>query len=109
MQAQAPAITDSLLGKVKDGLLVENMGEADAGLLSTVMDALQPKLESAVAILGGASDGKGALVCAVTPDLVKEGKHAGKIIGAIAKQCGGSGKPDRARPTANIPKDWVKP
>jgi len=99
MQAQAPAIAEELLGKVKDGLLIENMGDADAGLLSAVMDALQPQLESTVAILGGASDGKVALVCAVTPDLVKEGKNAGKIVGAIAKQCGGGGggKPDRAQ------------
>jgi len=99
MQAQAPAIAEELLGKVENGQLIENMGDADAGLLSAVMDALQPKLVSTVAILSGASDGKVALVCAVTPDLVKEGKHAGKIIGAIAKQCGGGGggKPDRAQ------------
>ncbi len=99
MQARAPAIAEELLGKVQDGLLIENLGEADAQFLSAVMDALQPKLESTVAILGGVSDGKVALVCAVTPDLVKEGKHAGKIIGAIAKQCGGGGggKPDRAQ------------
>ncbi|MEN8255206.1 MAG: alanine--tRNA ligase [Verrucomicrobiota bacterium] len=99
MQAQAPAIAEELLGKVENGLLVENMGEADAGLLATVMDLLQPRLESTVAILGGAGNGKVALICAVTPDLVKEGRHAGKIIGAIAKQCGGGGggKPDRAQ------------
>ncbi|MCK4564433.1 MAG: alanine--tRNA ligase, partial [Verrucomicrobia bacterium] len=99
MQAQAPAMAEELLGKVENGLLIENMGEADAGLLGAVMDVLQPQLQSTVAILGGASDGKVALVCAVTPDLVKEGKHAGKIIGAIAKQCGGGGggKPDRAQ------------
>ncbi len=98
-QAQAPAIAEELLGKVENGLLIENMGEADAGLLGAVMDLLQPQLQSTVAILGGASDGKVALVCVVTPDLVKEGKHAGKIIGAIAKQCGGGGggKPDRAQ------------
>jgi alanyl-tRNA synthetase len=106
MQAQAPAIADSLLAKIKDGpaaggvnLLIENMGEADAELLGTIMDALQPQLTSAVVILGGVSDGKVALVCAVTPDLVKAGKNAGKIVGAIAKQCGGGGggKPDRAQ------------
>ena len=99
MQAQAPAIAEELLGKVKEGLLVENMGEADAEFLSAVMDALQPKLQSTVAILGGVSEGKVALVCAVTPDLVKAGKNAGKIVGAIAKQCGGGGggKPDRAQ------------
>jgi len=99
MQAQAPAIAKKLLGKIKDGLLIENMGDADAGLLSTIMDALQPQLESTIAILGGVSGGKVALICAVTPNLVKEGKHAGKIVGAIAKQCGGGGggKPDRAQ------------
>jgi len=99
MQAQAPAIAEELLAKVENGLLIENMGEADAGLLGAVMDALQPQLVSTVAILGGASDGKVALVCAVTSDLVKEGKNAGKIVGAIAKQCGGGGggKPGRAQ------------
>jgi alanyl-tRNA synthetase len=106
MQAKAPAIAEELLSKVENGpadggvnLLIENMGEADADFLSAVMDALQPKLTSAVVILGGVSDGKVALVCAVTPDLVKAGKNAGKIVGAIAKQCGGGGggKPDRAQ------------
>ncbi len=38
-----------------DVLLIENMGEADAGLLSAVMDALQPQLVSTVAILGVAA------------------------------------------------------
>jgi alanyl-tRNA synthetase len=105
MQAKAPAIAEELLGKVKDGLLVENMGEADAEFLSAVMDALQPKLQNAVAILGGVFDGKVALVCAVTPDLVKVGKNAGKIVGAIAKQCGGGGggKPDRAQAGGKLP------
>ncbi len=99
MQAQAPAIAEELLAKVENGLLIENMGAADAGLLAAVMDALQPQLKTTIAILAGASDGKVALVCAVTPDLVKEGKNAGKIVGAIAKQCGGGGggKPSRAQ------------
>jgi alanyl-tRNA synthetase len=105
MQAKAPAIAEELLAKVSNGLLIENMGEADAELLSAVMDALQPKLTSAVVILGGVSDGKVALVCAVTPDLVKAGKNAGKIVGAIAKQCGGGGggKPDRAQAGGKLP------
>ena len=105
MQAKAPAIAEELLAKVSNGLLIENMGEADAEMLSAVMDALQPKLTSAVVILGGVSDGKVALVCAVTPDLVKAGKNAGKIVGAIAKQCGGGGggKPDRAQAGGKLP------
>jgi alanyl-tRNA synthetase len=49
--------------------------------------------------LGGTAEGKVALICYVTPDLVKQGKHAGKIVGELAKICGGGGggKPDLAQ------------
>jgi alanyl-tRNA synthetase len=80
------------------GVIVENLGEADANLLRAVVEALKPKLTSAVVVLGGVSDGKVALICFVTPDLVQAGKQAGKIVGAVAKICGGGGggKPDLA-------------
>ena len=67
--------------------------------MRAVVDALKPKLTSAVVVLGGAADGKVALICYVTPDLVKQGKHAGKIVGELAKICGGGGggKPDLAQ------------
>jgi len=105
LQAQAPALAEKLLSKVDNGRLIENLGEANAELLSAVMDVLQPKLQSAVVILGGISDGKVALICVVTPDLVKAGKHAGKIVGAVAKQCGGGGggKPERAQAGGRLP------
>jgi alanyl-tRNA synthetase len=40
-----------------------------------------------------------SLICYVTPDLVKAGKHAGKIVGELAKLCGGGGggRPDLAQ------------
>jgi len=83
---------------LKGSLLVENLGEADANLLRTVVEALKPKLTSAVVVLGGVSEGKISLICYVTPDLVKAGKQAGKIVGAVAKICGGGGggRPDLA-------------
>jgi len=98
MAAKAPAIAAELLAKLKGNLLVENLGEADANLLRTVVEALKPKLTSAVVVLGGVSEGKVALICFVTPDLVKAGKQAGKIVGEVAKQCGGGGggRPDLA-------------
>ena len=48
--------------------------------------------------VGGVSDGKVALVAAVTPDLANR-VHAGKIIGEVAKVVGGrgGGKPDLAQ------------
>jgi alanyl-tRNA synthetase len=91
MAAKAPAIAEQLLGKLKGNLLVENLGEADANLLRTVVEALKPKLTSGVVVLAGVSEGKVSLICYVTPDLVKAGKQAGKIVGAVAKICGGGG------------------
>ena len=60
---------------------------------------MKPKVTSGVVILGGAADGKVSLICYVTPDLVKSGKHAGKIVGELAKLCGGGGggRPDLAQ------------
>jgi alanyl-tRNA synthetase len=98
MAAQAPAIAEKLLGRFTGNLLVENLGEADANLLKLVLDVMKPKVASGVVVLGGVSEGKVALICYVTPDLVKAGKQAGKIVGAVAKICGGGGggRPDVA-------------
>ena len=99
VQSRAPAIAEELLGKLQGKLLVGNLGDANPELLRTVVDALKPKLTSAIVVLGGAAEGKVSLICYVTPDLVKEGKQAGKIVGAVAKICGGGGggRPDLAQ------------
>jgi len=80
------------------GTIVENLGEADANVLRLVVEMLKPKLTNAVVVLGGVSEGKVSLICYVTPDGVKNGRHAGKIVGAVAKICGGGGggRPDLA-------------
>jgi alanyl-tRNA synthetase len=82
-----------------EGVIVENVGEGDAELLRSVVDALKPKLTSGIVVIGGVADGKVSLICHVTADLVKQGKHAGKIVGELAKICGGGGggKPDLAQ------------
>ena len=81
------------------GVIVENVGEGNADLLRTVVDALRPKFTSGIVVLGGVAEGKVSLLCYVTPDLVQAGKHAGKIVGELAKICGGGGggKPDLAQ------------
>jgi alanyl-tRNA synthetase len=99
MQSQAPAIAEELLAKLEGDLLVSNLGDAGAELLRTVVDALKPKLTSAIVVLGGVAGGKVSLICYVTPDLIKQGKQAGKIVGELAKICGGGGggRPDLAQ------------
>ena len=106
LQGQAPALADQLLrdasaSEVSAGgrCIVRDLGEVGPDLLRAVVDALKPKLPSAVVVLGGAAEGKVSLICYVTPDLVKAGRHAGKIVGAVAKVCGGGGggRPDLAQ------------
>jgi alanyl-tRNA synthetase len=97
LQAQAPLLADKLLGEPAPAmaggakLLVKDMGEADSNLLRAVVEALKTKLTSGVVVLGGVSEGKVALLCYVTADQVSAGKQAGKIVGAVAKACGGGG------------------
>jgi alanyl-tRNA synthetase len=60
--------------------------------LKKVGDALRAKLTSGVGVLGAVIDGKVALVCVVTDDLLKDKKlHAGTIVGEVAKRLGGGG------------------
>jgi alanyl-tRNA synthetase len=98
-QSQAPAIAEQLLTKLQGKLLISEVPGGDANLLRAVVDVLKTKLTSGVAVLGGVADGKVSLICYVTPDLVKQGKHAGKIVGELAKICGGGGggRPDTAQ------------
>jgi alanyl-tRNA synthetase len=79
-------------------VLAQRVDGLDRGQMRTLVDNLRNKLGSGVVVLGGAQeDGKVALIVGVTRDLT--GKvQAGKIVGAIAKQVGGSGggRPDMA-------------
>ncbi len=67
--------------------------------LRSMADQLKDKIGSGVVVLGSARGEKVLLVAAVTPDLVKKGLHAGKIVGEAAKQAGGGGggRPDMAQ------------
>ncbi|HHX87284.1 MAG TPA: alanine--tRNA ligase [Firmicutes bacterium] len=62
-------------------------------------DEIKGRLNRAVVVLGAVEDGKVLLVGAVTPDLVKLGLSAKKIITAVARQVGGGGggRPDLAQ------------
>jgi alanyl-tRNA synthetase len=70
----------------------------DPKALRDVADQLRDKLKSGVVVLGGVSDGKVALVAAVTADLTGR-VHAGKIVGEVARIVGGKGggRPDLAQ------------
>lgn len=73
---------------------VKNMNQ-----LRQMVDILKEKIDSAVIVLASENDGKVQIVSAVTKDLTKRNLHAGKLIGEVAKKCGGGGggRPDMAQ------------
>ncbi|MCX6911234.1 MAG: alanine--tRNA ligase [Verrucomicrobia bacterium] len=103
LQKQAPAMAAGWVAKAQKigdiNLVIGNLGRQPADVLRAVAEAMKPVLASGVAVLGAVAEGKVSLVCLVTPDLVKRGKNAGKIVGELARICGGGGggRPDMAQ------------
>ncbi len=94
---------DGLLSAVskKSGVPVIS-ASVSAGNMETLRemaDRLKNKLGSGIIVLGAVSAGKVLLVGAVTADLLKEGYHAGRLVGEVAKLTGGGGggRPDMAQ------------
>ncbi len=86
--------------KVGDTVVIAGILEgAKADDLRLASDQLRKSHPSAAIILG-ASDGTAAsLLCALSPDLVKRGLHAGNLVKDAAKHIGGGGggRPDLAQ------------
>ncbi|KAJ8907335.1 hypothetical protein NDN08_007449 [Rhodosorus marinus] len=77
-------------------------GEVDAEGLKAAAESLSEELgreEAVVVLVSSPGEGKVALVAQAGKDAVRQGVHAGKLIGPIAKICkgGGGGKPALAQ------------
>ncbi|AZN42238.1 alanine--tRNA ligase [Paenibacillus albus] len=87
--------------KVVNGVtvLAAQVSAPSMDALRGIVDELKVKLPSAVIILGAAAEDKVNLVAAVSPELVKQGFNAGKIVKEAAAACGGGGggRPDMAQ------------
>ncbi|HEX6989081.1 MAG TPA: alanine--tRNA ligase, partial [Bacillota bacterium] len=72
---------------------------AGADALRRLSDALRARLGSTLVVLGAVDDGKVQFVAAATPDLVRRGVHAGRLLGQVARAAGGGGggRPDMAQ------------
>ncbi len=80
-------------------LLVQRMDDLDIAGLRNLVDQLKAKLDSGVIVLGSVSEGKVTLIAGATQAAVKQGAHAGKLVGALAKIVGGGGggRPEMAQ------------
>ncbi|KAM3106004.1 alanine--tRNA ligase [Phormidesmis sp. 146-33] len=73
-------------------ILVAQLESVDPESLKTAAEQLLQKLGEGAVVLGSIpEDGKVSLVGAFSPAVVKKGLQAGKLVGAIAKLCGGGG------------------
>ena len=111
LQRENQKLQLKLAGMEVDGLLerVQETGgvpvlsaRVNAGNMETLRemaDRLKQKIGSGIIVLGAVAEGRVLLVGAATPDLVKAGFHAGKLIGEVAKLTGGGGggRPDMAQ------------
>ena len=64
---------------------------ADMDTLRQMADRFRSSNPSGVVVLGSVSDGKPAIIAAVTEDLVKRGLNASDLVKTIAQTIGGSG------------------
>jgi alanyl-tRNA synthetase len=82
----------------------------DAKVLRQVADAVRGRIDRYCLILGAATADKALLICAVSPDLVAAGVHAGRLVGRLARIVGGSGggKPDLAQAGGKDPARLVE-
>jgi alanyl-tRNA synthetase len=72
-------------------VLAAEVSAQDADALRAQGDWLRDKLGSGVIVLGSVINEKPQLLAVVTPDLVKQGYHAGNLVKALAALVGGGG------------------
>ncbi len=63
----------------------------DREALANLADELVARGDNVAAVLGAEVDGKAAIVCKLSDELVKRGLHAGQLAKQIAAECGGGG------------------
>ena len=82
-----------------DGKILVVLGREDATALRSTLDGIRKTLREGAVILGGAKDGKVALLVSLAEDVVAKGGHAGNVLKQLAPQVGGKGggKPDMAQ------------
>lgn len=98
-QQEAASLTDRAVHADGVNILVAQVEASGMDALRNMADSMRDKLGSAAVLLGSVVDGKVQLIAAMTPDVVKQGYHAGQLIKQVAAACGGGGggRPDMAQ------------
>jgi alanyl-tRNA synthetase len=109
-QAKAADLTSQVEEVNGVTFLAAALDGVDAKGLRDAMDDLRAKLDPAVIVLGGSADGKVFFNVSVADECQSKGAHAGKLIGPVAKACGGGGggKADRAQAGGKQPENLAE-
>jgi alanyl-tRNA synthetase len=108
-QKQAGELSNDLIAEAEKigniSVIARQLPAMSADALRNLADSLVEKLGSALVVLAAEGEGTWPLVAKVSPDLLKKGFHAGKIVGEVAKIAGGGGggRPDFAQAGAKDP------
>ncbi|MBD3917822.1 alanine--tRNA ligase [Paenibacillus sp. PR3] len=96
---EAGSLTDKAKTVGDVTVLTAEVSAPSMDALRGIVDELKSKLPSAVIVLGAVQEDKVNLVASVSPDLVKKGLNAGKLVKEAATLCGGGGggRPDMAQ------------
>src|SRR5262249_23241596 len=86
-----------LVGQVST--VVDQVEVTNVDALRSLAERLQERLKSGIVVLGAITNDHPHLAITVTPDLVKQGYHAGKLARKLAEIIGGGGggKPNMAQ------------
>ncbi|WP_054949109.1 alanine--tRNA ligase [Numidum massiliense] len=98
-QAEAQQIVRQVQDVAGVPVLAARVDAADMNSLRNTVDALKQQLPQGIVVLGATVGDKVQLVASVSPDLVQDGYHAGKLVKEVATRCGGGGggRPDLAQ------------
>ncbi|MCK6471311.1 MAG: alanine--tRNA ligase [Planctomycetes bacterium] len=102
-QKSAASAAGDMVSQAKDvagtKLLAAQVPDGDAQSLRATLDGIRRTFKEGAVVLGGAKEGKVALLVSLSPELVKRGGHAGNILKELAPKVGGKGggKPDMAQ------------
>ena len=91
LSQQARAQLDAVQEVQGVKVLAMQVDAASVDEMRSLADDLRSKLGSGVVALGANIKGKPMLIAAATPDVVKQGVHAGNIVKALAAIIGGGG------------------
>ncbi len=107
-QEARSSVAGELLEQVEElngrSVLVAKQEDLSTDALRALAFQIRDRMSSGIGVLGSSTEGKGAIIAFVSPDLVEQGVSAGDVIAGAAQTLGGGGSRDPSLAQAGGPK-----